>query len=143
MAQVQVQIAAGDATNQLIAKMQLEQRDQLERTRLLHEAASDSNTKIEGLSSLLAGQAQLLKNLEGTVGTLNAGLATLSASVSDIATELRAFIASSKDKQSKSTDEGQSSAGSTSDHSPSRQRSPRGLQNRGTGDGARSDPGGN
>ena len=43
VAQVQVQIAAGDATNQPIAKMQLEQRDQLERTGLLHVTASDSN----------------------------------------------------------------------------------------------------
>ena len=136
VAQVQVQIAAGDATNQFIAKMQIEQRDQLERTRLLHEAASDSNAKIEGLSSLLAGQAQLLKNLEGTVGAPNTGLTTLTASVSDIAKELRAFIASNK--QTRSNDDGPTSAGRNSDHSPSRQRSPR----RQTGDGARSDPGG-
>ena len=99
-------------------------------------AASDSNAKIEGLSSLLAGQAQTLKNLEGTVGALNTGLTTLTASVSDIAKELRAFIASNK--QTRSNDDGPTSTGRNSDHSPSRQRSPR----RRTGDGARSDPGG-
>ena len=148
---MQGQIAAGDATSLLIAKMQQEQLDALERTRLLHEEASASNSKIQDLSALLAGQAQLLKNLEGTVGTLTAGLTTLegsvgalNANVSDIATELRAFIAASmaKDKPSKSADDGKSPAARSSDHSPSRQRSPRGLKHRGSDDSTRSDPGG-
>ena len=76
------------------------------------------------------------------MGTLNTGLTTLSTNVNDLATQLRDFIAANKEKPSKSADDGRGSAARNSDHSPSRQRSPRGLKNRNSDDSTRSDPGG-
>ena len=106
----------------------------------------------------MAGQAQLLKNLEGTVGATAAGLtslettvSSLNANVNKIGEDLRAFITASmtktevKDKPArrgkKSTDDDESTTARGIDHSPSRQRSPRGSKHRNSDDSARSDPG--
>ena len=156
------QAAAGDATSILLAKLQKEQADGLERTRILHEEACISNGKIEQLSALVAGQVQMLQNLEGTVKQTASGLtslettvSSLNANVSKIGEDLRAFIAASmtkaegKDKparrrlagKDKSAEDDDSTAARAIDHSPSRQRSPRGAKNRHSDDSARSDPG--
>ena len=89
-----------------------------------------------------------LTSLETTVSSLN-------ANVNKIGEDLRAFITASmtkaevKDKparrrpsgKDKSAEDDESTAVRAIDHSPSRQRSPRGAKNRHSDDSARSDPG--
>ena len=98
--------------------------------------------------------------LEGTVKLTAKGLTalettvnTLNANVSQMGDDIRAFIAAGatkaedKDKpakrrlagKDKSAEDDDSAA--ARDHSPSRQRSPRGAKNRSADDSARSDPG--
>ena len=154
------QAAAGDATSILLAKLQKEQADGHERTRVLHEEACIANGKIEQLTALVAGQVLTLQTLEGTVKLTASGLtslettvSTLNANVTKMGDDIRAFIAAGatktedKDKpakrrlagKDKSAEDDDSTA--ARDHSPSRQRSPRGAKNRSADDSARSDPG--
>ena len=99
------QVTSGDATSILIARLQKDQADAIERTRLLHEDACASSGRIESLSNLISGQAQLLANLEGTVAETKTGLTslentvtTLNTNVNKIGEDLRAFIAASMAK---------------------------------------------
>ena len=152
------QAAAGDATSILLAKLQKEQADSHERTKVLHAEACIANGKIEQLAALVAGQVHAFQALEGTVKLTASGLTalettvnTLNANVTQMGDDIRAFIAAGatkaedKDKPAKrrlaGKDKEDDDSAAARVHSPSRQRSPRGAKNRSADDSARSDPG--